>query len=144
MHSFIKAQASSITASAADFGTTVLLKEVFHVWYLKASITGTIVGGIVNFIINRNWVFNTGRKVSTDEGNTHELGLEKEKAHHLSVHIVRYVLVWAGNLILNAAGVYLLTHYGGVSYMISKSFVALLVGFTYNYLLQKRFVFSKG
>lgn len=141
MHPFLKAQASSLTASAADFIATVILKEVFHIWYLAASILGTVTGGIINFLVNRKWVFETGGVQSLASDG--EVVLTDEK-NHLSVQATRYLLVWLGNLALNAAGVYLLTHYMGVSYMISKIFVALIVGFTYNYLLQKRFVFSKG
>jgi putative flippase GtrA len=142
MHPFLKAQASSLAASVADFSTTIVLVEVFKCWYLAASVTGTIVGGITNFLVNRNWVFD-GR--GTQHYNADEDLLSgKEKSNTISIQAVRYLLVWTGNLVLNAAGVYLLTHYVGVSYMISKVFVSVLVGFTYNYLLQKRFVFSKG
>ena len=143
MHPFLKAQASSLTASAADFTATVILKEVFHIWYLAASILGTATGGITNFWVNRIWVFETGRVQSLASTSGGEVVLRDDK-NHLSVQAARYLLVWLGNLVLNAAGVYLLTHYMGVSYMISKIFVSVLVGFTYNYLLQKRFVFSKG
>jgi putative flippase GtrA len=55
---------------------------------------------------------------------------------------VKYVIVWAGNLLLVSAGVFLLTHYGSLSYLVSKIAVSLIVGFFYNYRLQKRFVFK--
>ena len=142
MHPFLKAQASSLTASIADFTATVILKEVFHIWYLAASVLGTITGGITNFLVNRNWVFETGSAQPLASASNGKVVLPDD-GNHLSVQAARYLLVWLGNLALNAAGVYLLTHYVGVSYMISKIFVSLLVGFTYNYLLQKRFVFSK-
>lgn len=143
MHPFLKAQTSSLTASSADLLATVVLKEVFHIWFLTASVAGTIIGGITNFLVNRNWVFDA-RNEKQFEGDENELPFFGEKAHHVSIQAFRYSLVWTGNLALNAAGVYLLTHYMSVSYMISKVFVSLLVGFTYNYVLQKRFVFSKG
>lgn len=137
MHPFLKAQASSLTASIVDFTATIVLKEVFHIWYLAASVLGTITGGIVNFLINRNWVFETG--------NNHKVIVTEygDKNRHVRLQAVRYLLVWTGNLGLNAAGVYLITHYCGVSYMISKIVVSLVVGISYNYLLQKRFVFSR-
>ena len=145
MHPFLKAQASSFTASVADFSTTFLLLnfiEFFKVYYVTASVIGVVVGGITNFLVNRNWVFDAKDETSLAV-DKHQVFSTTEVKENISVQASRYLLVWVGNLALNAAGLYLLTHYGGVSPMISKIFVALLVGFTYNYLLQKLFVFSK-
>ena len=120
---FFKAQAASLTATIVDFSVTVILKEWLHCWYLLASILGTISGGIVNFSMNRRWVF------SAREGKMHW-------------QAIKYILVWAGNLLLVSSGVFLMTNYGGVSYLVSKITVSLFVGFFYNYTLQKRFVFK--
>ena len=54
----------------------------------------------------------------------------------------RYFLVWTGNLALNASGMYLVTHYAKLNYILSKILIGLLVGVLYNYFLQKRFVFK--
>jgi len=123
MFTFIKAQAASLTATASDFLMTILLVEVFGCWYVAASATGTLTGGICNFIICRRWVFNA------------ENGPVRWQA-------MKYVLVWIGNLGLNAGGVFLVTHYVGWSYLISKIFISLAVGAGYNYVLQKKFVFK--
>ena len=123
MATFIKAQAASLTATFVDFSVTIILKELAGSWYLLASVLGTICGGMVNFRMNRRWVFSArDRKVQTQA--------------------VKYVLVWIGNLVLVSAGVFFLTHYGGISYLVSKIAVSVLVGFFYNYTLQKRFVFK--
>lgn len=124
MATFVKAQAASLAATIIDFSTTVILVEWFHCWYLTASITGTISGGIANFMLGRKWVF-----VAT--------------AKTIPVQAFKYLLVWVGNLLLVSAGVYLLTHYGGVSYVVSKVIVSVIVGISYNYLLQKKFVFKQ-
>lgn len=122
MITFLKAQAASLTATVTDFVVTVLLKELLDVWYLAASVTGTITGGVVNFLMGRNWVFAAadGKKLK---------------------QAMRYLLVWNGNLLLNAGGVYTATHYAGMQYVVSKVLVSLVVGFTYNYFLQKKYVF---
>ncbi|NCI45169.1 GtrA family protein [Sediminibacterium soli] len=122
---FIRAQASSFTASATDFAVTVVLKEWAHCWYLLASILGTVSGGIVNFSMNRRWVF---------------------AAHNRKMFFqaVKYVLVWVGNLVLVSLGVFLMTDYGKIGYLVSKITVSLFVGFFYNYTLQKRFVFKQA
>ncbi len=123
MATFVKAQAASLTATIVDFTVTVLLKEVFHCWYLLASILGTITGGVINFAMNRSWVF---------------------RAHDKKIHFqaIKYILVWIGNLVLVSGGVFVLTKYGGFSYIVSKITVSVLVGFFYNYALQKKFVFK--
>lgn len=123
MATFIKAQAASLTATVVDFTITVLLKEVFHCWYLLASIIGTVSGGVVNFMMNRSWVF---------------------LAHDKKIHFqaVKYILVWIGNLVLVSGGIFFLTKYGGWSYIVSKITVSVIVGVFYNYVLQKRFVFK--
>ena len=123
MATFIKAQAASLTATAVDFGVTIILKELFGCWYLLASVLGTISGGIVNFSMNRSWVFRA-----------------KDKKIHFQA--VRYMMVWIGNLLLVSGGVFFLTNYGGISYLVSKIAVSGMVGMFYNYVLQKRFVFK--
>ena len=123
MARFLKAQAASFIATMADFAVTVLLKEVFGCWYLLASILGTISGGVVNFVMNRSWVF----------------GAKDKKIQHQAV---KYLLVWVGNLVLVSAAVFVLTRYAGFSYLVSKITTSVLVGFFYNYVLQKKFVFK--
>jgi len=122
MITFLKAQASSLIATAVDFLATILLVEIFTVWYLPASITGTVTGGAANFMVNRVWVFE-----ATDERTTPQA--------------MKYLLVWMGNLGLNAGGLFLMTTYSGLSYLVSKICVSAAVGFSYNYVLQKKFVF---
>ena len=120
---FLKAQAASLIASAADFLITILLVELAGVSHLPALIEGTVSGGIINFVINRYWVFNGGEKKT-------------------QVQVIRYSLVWTGSLLLNASGFYLLTHFTSFHYVLSKILISLLVGILYNYFLQKRFVFK--
>ena len=127
MGTFLKAQAAAITGSAADF-------LVFSVMVLfigstpdKLSIAtaiGAFCGGLVNFIIGRKWVFNEGQK------GTH-------------VQAGRYILVWAGSILLNSRGVYwVTTYFTTLNFLIARILVSILVGVTYNYFLQKRFVFK--
>lgn len=123
MATFFKAQAASLTATAVDFAVTIVLKEWLGCWYLIASITGTVSGGIINFMMNRHWVFKAG------DGQIH-------------FQAVKYILVWIGNLVLVSGGVFLLTQYGKISYLVSKVLVSVAVGVFYNYVLQKRFVFK--
>lgn len=123
MATFVKAQASSFIASTFDFLTTVVCKEFFYLWYVTATLLGTIVGGALNFVLGRVWVFDG-----------------KEKG--IPQQVLKYLVVWGGNSILNTSGVFFVTHCTGLSYIISKALVSISVGVSYNYFLQKKFVFA--
>ncbi len=123
MVTFIKAQAASLAATIVDFSVTIILVEVFRCWYLAASVIGTISGGVTNFMLGRKWVFK-----ATEKG--------------IPMQAIKYLLVWTGNLVLVSGGVYLVTNYGRINYVLSKILVSIVIGSTYNYLMQKRFVFK--
>ena len=123
MATFLKAQVASLSASIFDFLTTLVCTQYFGFWYVYGSATGTIVGGIINFSMGRHWVFDAaGKKVYSQ--------------------ILRYVLVWSGNFALTTSGVFLVTHYLNINYILSKIIVTCTVGVTYNYFMQKKFVFA--
>lgn len=122
---FIKANLASLTASFFDYVITICLVSFLHMDVVLSSMTGTICGGVLYFIVGRNWVFAS----------------RNGKVHHQAL---RYSWVWAGNLLLNTAGMFLLTKRLKVQYIIAKVFVSLLVGFFYNYVLQKRYVFKNN
>lgn len=126
MKEFLKAQATAIIATMVDYTVSLILKEYFSVWYLAASIIGTTSGGITNFILGRNWAF-------------------KSKGEVIQNQAFKFLIVWIGNLLLNAGGMVLITERIGHKYWwISKIVVSVLVGIGYNYVLQKFFVFKKG
>jgi putative flippase GtrA len=123
MLTFLKAQAALIVGSVADFLLTILLAEVFHCWYIAATVSGNIAGAFAQFILSRNWAFRA------ENGS-------------ISRQSIRFILMWTGNIILSAAGVYLLTHHFHIYYLISKLIVSITLGLTYTYFLSKKFVFS--
>lgn len=123
MSTFIKSQASSIISTVFDFLTTIVCKELFYFAVVFASLLGTLVGGITNFGLGRNWVFN-----------------KREKK--MPIQVVKYVLIWGGNLLLTTLGVLIANKYIGLNYIVAKIVVAVIMGTTYNYLLQKKFVFA--
>jgi len=123
MLTYLKAQAALIIGSLADYLVTIIMVEVFHSWYLLANLVGNIAGAAVQFMLSRNWAFGAGAG-----------GVKKQ--------VIRFILMWAGNLALSAAGVFALTHYLGFQYILSKVITSVILGLTYNYIVQKRFVFS--
>jgi putative flippase GtrA len=124
MITFIKVQAASIVGSMADYLVTILLVTIFDFWYMFANVTGNITGGTLQFILNRKWVF-------------------KAADEKVQVQVWKFILVFAGNLLLSAMGVFILTAYLHFHYLISKTIVSVLLGVTYNYILQKKFVFHR-
>jgi len=75
------------------------------------------------FLIGRQWVFQSRGAASF---------LEAKK----------YFIAWSGNLILNGTGVYLLTDFMGIHYIIAKLATSLTVAVAYNYPIQKNYVFK--
>jgi putative flippase GtrA len=120
---FIKTQAALIAGSLADFFVTYLLVEVFNCWYVTGNAAGNAMGAIAQFLLSRNWVFN------------------KSYSEKTASQVLRFVVMWAGNIALSALGVYLLTHYIHLYYLLSKLIISVLMGVSYTYLLSKKFVF---
>ncbi len=125
MKQFLKANAASLIASFCDFLITIIIKEWLDADPVLASVTGTVSGGIINFIIGRYWVF---------------------EARHLNIYNQsrRYFIIWAGNLLINAFGVYILLNYVGLNYILAKLITSVIVAVGYNYPLQKRYVFKNN
>jgi putative flippase GtrA len=123
MRVFIRVQIASILGSAADYAATILFTEIFRSPYLISNFLGNILGGTVQFHLCRHWAF-------------------KNVEGKMPVQMIRFIIAFAGNLVLSAAGVYLLTHFIGFNYIISKTLTSILLGITYNYYVQKKYVFT--
>jgi putative flippase GtrA len=120
---FLLAQIAAFIGTAVDFGVVIFLTEFFGIWYVISNAIGATYGAVTNFFLGRNWVF-----LST-----------KNKVSHQAF---RYFLVATGSMILNTLGVYLLTEFTSLNYIYSKIIVAVIIAFTFNFLLQKYFVFK--
>lgn len=133
---FCKAQLSAQVASLVDFLATILLVKLLSMFYLYATFLGSVLGGIVNCVINYEWVFRAS---------------ECKKTHVA----LKYLLVWGGSIMLNTWGTFALTewlrrmkwvngllgYYVNDVFILSKIIMALLVGFFWNYHLQRVFVY---
>jgi len=119
----LKAQLSSLVSTITDFLLTHFLTEAAGIWYLISSVIGTTMGGFVNFLLGRHWVF-------------------KAKSNPALSQAGKYLVVWIGSLILNTTGVYVFTEILLFHYLVSKVLISLMVGIFFNFLLQKMFVFK--
>lgn len=120
--SFGRAQASSLIATGVDYFGMVCLVEFAHVWYVAATAIGALGGAVSNFLLGRYWSF------QATHGKTRQQAL-------------RYAVVSSGSLLLNSAGVYLITEFLSLPYPISRIITGLLVGVFFNFPLHRRFVF---
>lgn len=130
---FLRAQLSAQFATLADFVLTYICFQWLGIYYVVATAIGTTVGGIVNCLINYKWAFKT-------------------QDCQLKWVFLKYTLVWAGSFALNVGGLYLLVefikshttlwdHADGLSLMVSKIIVAVIVSVGWNYTLHRYFVF---
>ena len=122
MLTFLKTQVASIIGSLVDFLITILLVQVWHTWYVAGNFVGNVSGAMLQFLLCKDWVFKT-------------------KTQNQFSPLIKFLFVWIGNLLLSAAGVFLLTNFAGLNYIISKIITSFILGTTYNYLLLKKFVF---
>jgi len=134
---FLRAQVSSLSASFTDNAVAIVLVNVFNVYYVYATFIGLVCGGITNCIVNYSWTFKA---------------MDVKKRYVA----IRYLMVWGSSAFLNTFGIYLMTEllrkipllmkFSDVIYdnifIISKLVVSLLVGFIWNYNMQRLFVYK--
>lgn len=123
MFTFLRANIASLLASGLDYLVTIIAVEFFSVNVVLAGILGTICGGVIHFIVGRHWVFRAGQV-------------------QVTIQAKRYLLIWIGNLLLNGTGMYVFTKLG-VNYIVTKVVTSILVGWAYNYPLQRWYVFKQ-
>ncbi|MBR9976601.1 MAG: GtrA family protein [Bacteroidetes bacterium] len=122
MRAFLKFQTSSVLSTLLDYSITIFLTEVLSVLYTLSSACGLLSGGIINFLLNKNWVF--------------------EYRGKQEFRLLRlYVAVWATNLFMNTIGLYMLTEMVRMDYRISKILTSVVVGVLLSYFAQRRIVF---
>ncbi len=121
--SWLRSQAAALTATGTDFLVTIGLKELAGLWYVASNATGALCGAVVSFIMLRHWAF-------------------QRHDQHWHGQAVRYVIASGLSLVLNTAGVWLLTETIDIQYVASKIIMAVSMGLTVNYWMFKHFVFA--
>lgn len=133
---FLRAQFSSNISSLTDNLACLLFVNVFGVYYGLSVFLGNFAGGIVNCYINYKWTF-------------------KAKGLFVPHVLIKFIMVWMGSIILNTEGTILFTEYvldkiptGHLPdllvqnlFMAPKLIVSILVGWIWNYNMQRIFVY---
>ncbi len=113
----------AIIATSVDYSLFLILSEIVHVWYIFASFIGLVLGGLTAFVLQRNWTF-------------------KKKDGKLSKQAIRYLIIWTTSILLNTIGLFLIVEYVGTHTIIAKVIISIIVGFGFNFLMSKHFVFK--
>jgi putative flippase GtrA len=121
--SLLRHQTGSIIATAVDFTVMIALVSGVGLAPAVGTAIGAACGGTVNFILGRRWVFRA----------TH---------HKTAPQAGRYFLVSLGSLVLNACGVHVLATIFQVPYVAARVAVSFLVSVTWNFPMQRSFVFG--
>ncbi len=120
---FYRAQTSAVLATATDFLIMVFCYQILALPLGFAVACGPVVGGIVNFSLNRYWSF----RASHDR---------------LAWQLVSYMTVCLVSAVANSVGVLLLVAHTTLSYFPARVVVALLIALAINYPLHRFVVFA--
>jgi len=121
---FLKSELSSLSSTIVDLGVFTLCSVVFHLNIVVSTSAGVICGGVINFLMNRNFAFKS---------------FEQKKSHQ----VARYLVVWVGSLILNTYGTYAFVDKLGLNKFVGRLGTGLIVRFAWNFPMLKYFVFKK-
>lgn len=134
---FLRAQLSSQLSSITDFIITIVLVNVFQLYYVYATFTGSLCGGLTNCVVNYRWTFK----------------VMDVKKRYIAI---RYFAVWMGSIFFNTSGTFLTTEllkkipwlmrlsdlFFENIFILPKIVVSLFVGFVWNYNMQRLFVYK--
>lgn len=120
---FVRAQTSAVLATATDFLIMVFCYQILGLPLGLAVACGPLVGGIVNFSLNRHWSFQASR-----EG--------------LAWQLLSYMAVCFVSAVVNSVGVLLLVEHTVLAYFPARVVIALAVALVINYPLHRFVVFT--
>ncbi|GAC1351651.1 MAG: hypothetical protein NVS3B20_26100 [Polyangiales bacterium] len=118
-----KHQTASLVATVVDFGTMIASVEVLGVTPVTGTVVGATAGAVANFTLGRHWTFRATHARARGQA-------------------VRYAIVSAMSLALNAFGVYVFTRRPRLPYVAARLITALAVSIFWNFPLQRYFVFG--
>jgi putative flippase GtrA len=122
--SLLRHQLSSFVSGGVDFGTMIALVHFCAFGPTFATACAAAAGAVANFTLERSMVF-TGASGSAGG------------------QAMRYALVSAASLGLNALGEYVLTAGLNMQYVIARTLVAGSVSVLWNFPLHRHFVFRR-
>lgn len=104
------------TCTVIDLFFLYYLTDVLGLWYIHSGIISFIVVSAISFILHKTISFNDGQK-------------------NLRTQYIKFLMVVSVGIVINNTILYLLTHFVGLWYIISRlgaSFVAMVWNYTAN------------
>lgn len=123
---FLQAQVAAFLGGITDYGLMILLTEVFKLHFSFSILISGTVGAIINFSINRCWVFKN------------QCGYN----NHINNQLLKFALVVLGSISLKSSGTLVLQKIFQIDYKIGRLITDSFVSYGFNYPLIKYWVFK--
>lgn len=123
---FLQSQVAAFLGGITDYGLMVLLTEVFQLHFSFSILISGIVGAIINFSINRFWVFKNQLGYSSPINN----------------QLFKFALVVLGSISLKSFGTLMFQKVFQIDYRIGRLITDSFVSYGFNYPLIKYWVFK--
>lgn len=122
---FLQAQVAAFLGGITDYGLMILLTEVFKLHFSFSILISGTIGAIINFSINRFWVFKN----------------ESGYSSHINSQLFKFALVVLGSISLKSCGTFIFQQVFQIDYKIGRIITDLFVSYGFNYPLIKYWVF---
>ncbi|MXO04884.1 GtrA family protein [Flavobacterium sp. HBTb2-11-1] len=122
---FLRAQVAAFLGGLTDYGLMILLTEIFKLHFTFSILISGSVGAIINFSINRFWVFKNHSGYSSCINN----------------QLFKFALVVLGSISLKSFGTLILQKTFQIDYRIGRVITDSFVSYGFNYPLIKYWVF---
>ena len=125
---FLQAQVAAFLGGITDYGLMILLTEVFQLHFTFSILISGTVGAIINFSINRFWVFKNQSGYSSP----------------INSQLFKFALVVLGSISLKSSGTLILQRVFQIDYRIGRLIIDSFVSYGFNYPLIKNWVFRSN
>jgi len=123
---FLQAQVAAFLGGITDYGLMILLTELCKLHFTFSILISGTVGAIINFSINRFWVFKNQCGYSS----------------RINSQLFKFALVVLGSISLKSFGTLILQKVFQIDYRIGRLIIDSFVSYGFNYPLIKYWVFK--
>jgi putative flippase GtrA len=121
--SFIRSIFTSLIATSVDYTISIFAAKYFNVYYVLATSIGCLFGAIASFYLSRQWVY-------------------EKKSGKVTKQFLRFAFINFISASLNTFGVFFVVEQSGLSFVYSRIIVSVFVGLSFNFLMNRYFVFK--
>jgi putative flippase GtrA len=121
----VRHQLGAGASAIIDFGVMIVGVQGAGLTPVEATALGASVGAASNFVLGRAWIF-------------------RRRWGGLGSQVIRYGVVSAASAIANVLGEHLVHDVMDVQYVVARTLVSIVVSLTWNFPMQRRFVFREG